>query len=144
AGWRRCGRAAPGCPWCGKRTRASPTLRPLRRREKRNSAALTPPQAHATISWATGTCAGIVPQEGPGPKQFASFRRILGVGRRDDVYAVIDSGGKQLRVEPGQVVEVDRLPYASGSEVALGRVLLLVDGEQVTTGTPVVPGARVM
>jgi large subunit ribosomal protein L21 len=60
------------------------------------------------------------------------------------VYAVIDSGGKQLRVEPGQVVEVDRLPYASGSEVALGRVLLLVDGEQVTTGTPVVAGARVM
>ena len=60
------------------------------------------------------------------------------------MYAVIATGGKQLRVEPGQVVEVERLPQERGSEIALGRVLLLVDGEQVTAGTPVVQGARVM
>ena len=60
------------------------------------------------------------------------------------MYAVIATGGKQLRVEPGQVVEVARLPQERGSEIALGRVLLLVDGEQVTAGTPVVQGARVM
>ncbi len=59
------------------------------------------------------------------------------------MYAVIEAQGKQLRVEPGQVVEVDRLPHASGSEITFGRVLLLVDGEQVTAGTPTVPGARV-
>jgi large subunit ribosomal protein L21 len=59
------------------------------------------------------------------------------------VYAVIEAQGKQFRVEPGQVVELDRLPDARGSEIAFGRVLLLVDGERVTTGTPIVPGARV-
>ena len=60
------------------------------------------------------------------------------------LYAVIETGGKQLRVEAGQVVEVQRLPQDRGSEIALGRVLMLVDGERVTAGTPVVQGARVM
>ena len=59
------------------------------------------------------------------------------------MYAVIEAQGKQLRVEPGQVVEVDRLPDATGSEITFGRVLVLVDGEQVTLGAPTVPGARV-
>jgi len=56
---------------------------------------------------------------------------------------VIETGGKQHRVTPGQVIEVDRLPQAKGSEITLGRVLMVVDGEQVTTGTPVVAGVRV-
>ncbi len=59
------------------------------------------------------------------------------------MYAVIETGGKQVRVEAGQVVEVDRLPADAGSEVTLGRVLMIVDGEQVTCGTPDVAGARV-
>ena len=59
------------------------------------------------------------------------------------MYAVIETGGKQLRVEAGQVLEVDRLPHQSGEAVTLGRVLMLVDEGRVTAGTPVVPGARV-
>lgn len=59
------------------------------------------------------------------------------------MYAVIETQGKQLRVEPGQVVEVDRLAHASGSEITFGRVLMLVDGERITVGTPTVSGARV-
>ena len=59
------------------------------------------------------------------------------------MYAVIESGGKQLRVEPGQVVEVDRLPQAAGAEFEFGRVLLVVDGDRVTPGAPIVAGARV-
>jgi large subunit ribosomal protein L21 len=59
------------------------------------------------------------------------------------VYAVIEAGGKQLRVEPGQIVEVDSLPQPAGSEISFGRVLMLVDGAQVNVGTPTVPGARV-
>ncbi len=59
------------------------------------------------------------------------------------MYAVIETQGKQLRVEAGQVIEVDRLPHASGSEITLGRVLMLVDGEQVMAGAPIVAGARV-
>jgi len=59
------------------------------------------------------------------------------------MYAVVEAGGKQHRVTPGQVIEVDRLPQAKGSEITFGRVLMVVDGEQVTTGTPVVAGVRV-
>jgi large subunit ribosomal protein L21 len=59
------------------------------------------------------------------------------------MYAVIETGGKQVRVEPGQVLDVDRLPDAAGTEVTLGRVLMVVDGQRVACGTPEVPGARV-
>jgi large subunit ribosomal protein L21 len=59
------------------------------------------------------------------------------------MYAVIESGGRQLRVEPGLVVEVDRLPEPAGAEFAFGRVLLVVDGERVAAGAPTVAGARV-
>ncbi len=60
------------------------------------------------------------------------------------MYAVIDMGGKQVRVEAGQVLTVDRLPADVGAEVSLGRVLMVVDGETVTCGTPEVAGARVV
>ncbi len=59
------------------------------------------------------------------------------------MYAVVEVGGKQMRVEAGQVLEVDRLPGEPGSEVTLGRVLMLVDGDAVTCGTPEVSGASV-
>jgi large subunit ribosomal protein L21 len=59
------------------------------------------------------------------------------------MYAVVEVGGKQMRVEPGQVLEVDRVAGDPGSEVTLGRVLLLVDGDAVTCGTPEVAGAAV-
>ena len=59
------------------------------------------------------------------------------------MYAVVEIGGKQVRVEPGQVLEVDRVPGDPGSEVSLGRVLMVVDGDAVTCGTPEVSGASV-
>src|SRR5579883_2947076 len=65
-------------------------------------------------------------------------------GEKATVYAVVETGGKQVRVEPGQVVEVDRLPVEAGAEIPLGRVLLVVDGDRVVCGTPEVPGARVV
>ena len=61
-----------------------------------------------------------------------------------DIYAVIETGGKQYKVSPGQTVEVERLGVAEGSAVELDRVLLIADGEKVTTGTPTVDGARVV
>ncbi|NPV08878.1 MAG: 50S ribosomal protein L21 [Anaerolineae bacterium] len=59
------------------------------------------------------------------------------------MYAVIESGSKQYRVEPGMVVEVDRLSANPGEEVVFDRVLLASDGRDVSIGTPVVDGARV-
>jgi large subunit ribosomal protein L21 len=41
----------------------------------------------------------------------------FGGGRRADMYAVIQTGGKQSRVAPGDVIEVEKLPVAEGGEV---------------------------
>ena len=50
------------------------------------------------------------------------------------MYAVIETGGKQYRVAPGETVEVETIPGEAGAQVEFGRVLALVDGEQVTSG----------
>lgn len=59
-------------------------------------------------------------------------------------YAVIETGGKQYRVSPGDVIDVEWLKDREpGETVEIERVLLLSSDGQVTAGTPVVPGARV-
>jgi large subunit ribosomal protein L21 len=51
------------------------------------------------------------------------------------MYAVIETGGKQYRVAPGDVVRVETLPGDVGAEVELGRVLAVVnDSNEVTLG----------
>jgi large subunit ribosomal protein L21 len=59
------------------------------------------------------------------------------------VYAIIQTGGKQYRVAPGDVVRVERLPGERGDEVVLDRVLLVTDGQEVQVGQPLVANARV-
>ena len=54
------------------------------------------------------------------------------------MYAVVETGGKQYRVAPGDSVNVETLPGAIGSQVELGRVVCLVnDGNQVLAGADV-------
>ena len=50
------------------------------------------------------------------------------------MYAVIESGGKQYRVTPGESIEVETLPGEVGAEVDFGRVLAVVDGDNVKAG----------
>lgn len=64
--------------------------------------------------------------------------------RRFTIYAVIETGGKQYRVSPGQNIVVEKLPVAAGSPVELERVLLVADGDQISTGNPLIEGARVL
>ncbi len=59
------------------------------------------------------------------------------------MYAVIETGGKQYRVELGSEIEVDRMDVEPGQTIELERVLLVADGEQAAIGQPVVDGARV-
>jgi large subunit ribosomal protein L21 len=59
------------------------------------------------------------------------------------MYAVIETGGKQYRVQPGDTVVVETLPGDSGDAVEFGRVLLISDDESVAVGRPVIEGARV-
>jgi len=60
------------------------------------------------------------------------------------IYAVIETGGKQYRVSPGQTIDVERLEVAEGKTVDLDKVLLIGDGKKVTVGTPTVDGAKVV
>jgi large subunit ribosomal protein L21 len=59
------------------------------------------------------------------------------------MYAVIESGGKQHRVELGSEIQVDRLDVQPGDSITLDRVLLVADGDESTIGQPVVDGATV-
>lgn len=52
------------------------------------------------------------------------------------MYAVIASGGKQYRVEEGQVLRVEKLAGDVGSEVSFDKVLMFSDGENVKIGQP--------
>ena len=62
----------------------------------------------------------------------------------DSVYAVVDTGGKQYKVEVGQRIEVERLPGTEGDTIELDKVLMIVGDEGVTVGQPHIPGARVV
>ena len=59
------------------------------------------------------------------------------------MYAVIETGGKQYRVELGTEIEVDRLDVEPGQTIDFDRVLLVADGDQAAIGRPLVDGARV-
>lgn len=57
-------------------------------------------------------------------------------------YAVIRTGGKQYRVEPGQLIRVEKLTGEIGSTVEFTEVLL-AGGDAIRIGTPLVEGAHV-
>jgi large subunit ribosomal protein L21 len=59
------------------------------------------------------------------------------------MYAVIETGGKQYRVELGTELEVELLDVEPGQEINLDRVLLVVDGDKSAVGQPVVADATV-
>ena len=59
------------------------------------------------------------------------------------MYAVVRAGGKQLRVSPGDVVDVELVGGEPGEQIELGEVLM-VGGETVVVGKPTVAGAKVL
>ena len=61
------------------------------------------------------------------------------------MYAVIESGGKQFRVEPGDVIDVELTPVAGKKvqKVTFDRVLLLGDAKATKVGAPLIKGAKV-
>ena len=58
-------------------------------------------------------------------------------------YAVIETGGKQYRVQAGDTIEIERLPEEKGSTVKIEKVLAVSDGANIKVGTPYVEGAAV-
>jgi len=60
------------------------------------------------------------------------------------VFAVVRTGGKQLRVEPGEAVRVEKLEGSVGDSVELSEVLLVSAEDGPKIGTPLVAGAKVV
>jgi len=59
------------------------------------------------------------------------------------MYAVLQSGGKQHRVAPGDIIKVERLPGENGAKVKLSDVLLINDGKKMQVGKPFLDKAEV-
>jgi large subunit ribosomal protein L21 len=60
------------------------------------------------------------------------------------LFAIIQTGGKQYRVSPGDILRVEHLPGERGDEVVIEQVLLVADNDAIQVGQPLVAGARVV
>ena len=60
------------------------------------------------------------------------------------MYAVIKTGGKQYRVEPGNVLKVESIEAGIGESITFEEVLMIADGDDITIGTPTVASAKVV
>jgi large subunit ribosomal protein L21 len=61
------------------------------------------------------------------------------------VFAIIQSGGRQVKVIPGSVITVDRIDVEAGQEVSIDQVLVLEkDGGEVLAGSPFVANVKVV
>ncbi|MBI4132626.1 MAG: 50S ribosomal protein L21 [Candidatus Sungbacteria bacterium] len=59
------------------------------------------------------------------------------------MFAVIRTGGKQYKVQPGQKLRVEKLDASAGAGIHFKEVLLIADGGEIEIGTPLVRNAQV-
>jgi large subunit ribosomal protein L21 len=59
------------------------------------------------------------------------------------MYAVIETGGKQYRVQEGDILDVEKLGVEAGEKVEFDKVLVLSDDNGMKVGTPYIDGAKV-
>jgi large subunit ribosomal protein L21 len=60
------------------------------------------------------------------------------------MYAIVQTGGKQYRVSPGDTVCIEKMPVDCGNTLELGEVLMVANDGNVTIGSPMVAGAKVI
>ena len=60
------------------------------------------------------------------------------------MYAVLETGSKQYRVAPGQVLEIERIETSAGQTHTFERVLLMSTDGKIVIGKPTLPGAKVI
>ena len=59
------------------------------------------------------------------------------------MFAIIETGGKQYKVSPGQKLKIEKLEAKEGDGFVFDKVLLKADGENVTVGTPYITATTV-
>jgi len=68
---------------------------------------------------------------------------FLKLQEADPMYAVVNTGGKQYKVQQGEIFRVEKIPGDVGSPVTFDRVLMYSDGEIVSIGQPVLENVAV-
>lgn len=58
-------------------------------------------------------------------------------------FAIIETGGKQYKIEEGKTLRVEKIAAKTGEKVTFDRVLLIADGDKITVGTPYIAGGTV-
>jgi large subunit ribosomal protein L21 len=58
-------------------------------------------------------------------------------------YAIIETGGKQYKVEKDTIIDIEKVSATKGKNVQFDRVLLFADGDKVKVGEPAINGAHV-
>lgn len=58
-------------------------------------------------------------------------------------YAIVEDGGKQYKAVEGSTIDVDYFASEIGEQVDLERILLVVDGDSITVGTPIISGVKI-
>jgi large subunit ribosomal protein L21 len=69
---------------------------------------------------------------------------ISNVIRRSSVHAIIQTGGKQYKVSPGDTLRVEKLMGQRGDQIELPQVLFYTEGEQILVGNPYLPNVKVV
>jgi large subunit ribosomal protein L21 len=59
------------------------------------------------------------------------------------MYAIVDSGGKQYKVQEGEILRVEKLAGEVGDDVSFDKILMFSDGENVNIGTPLLEDVAV-
>ena len=59
------------------------------------------------------------------------------------MYAIVNTGGKQYKIHPGDVLRIEKIPGEIGSSVSFDKVLMFSDGENVSIGRPVLDNVAV-
>ena len=59
------------------------------------------------------------------------------------MYALIETGGKQYKVTPGELLNIEKIDAQVGSEYEFDKVLLVANGDDIQIGSPMVEGAKV-
>jgi len=59
------------------------------------------------------------------------------------MYAIVDSGGKQYKVQEGEILRVEKLAGEMGDDVSFDKILMFSDGENVNIGTPLLEDVAV-
>ncbi len=59
------------------------------------------------------------------------------------MYAIVEWGGKQYKVEEGTVLDLEKVPANEGDEVVFDKVLMYSDGDKIYVGSPYIPDVEV-